>query len=233
MSTMNTSGKKLLKASAELDRIKREMSGELAKTRLRISDLKAERERLTHAPLSRADLEDALRADLALAGKEALPSVQRLAEEAQTRTTLRVEGSQDAALYHPLPSRFTPEILALLIPADQILAAIKPALDGLDYSRSGPPLAERRKRIAEIDGELSELEPQAAELAEALGQPANSAKPRPPGPKPGDTKEIYQGHDGHLYQPTFVRKQMPGDPNALTEGWEAVRVPAPARKKAA
>ncbi len=232
--SMNKADKRLLKATNELSRVRNELTAELGKVRMRIVDLKVERQALTSSPLSRQDLEDALRSDLAAAAKQAHSQVAPLLEEARTRPSARVEQIADPALYLPMPSKLSPELLALLLPVDMLMTAISPVLDSLDYFTAGPALPERQQRLAEIDGELATLEPEAAELAEALGVPATTAKPKPPGPKPGDTKgEPYRGHDGHWYQMTFARRQMPGDPNHTTEGFEAQRVPAPVKVKKA
>jgi len=65
--------------------------------------------------------------------------------------------------YSTAPYQALENGLAVVL-GDQILRALTAELEALDWSKAGLPWAERRKRIAELDANISALEKELAEL---------------------------------------------------------------------
>lgn len=211
----------LIGLTRQAQKLKSELAAERGKLNIRLAELNHERKGLLRQPMSRTDLEDALRADLEEAARQALRDgelVQTLTD-CRDRPSARIESAADRALYLPIPSRIKPEHLVLFLGPDRILDNIRPALDSLAYEDAGPSLAERRERIKAIDAELVAVTSQRAELDRVLGE--DEAPPPPKtGPQPGDKFGPPQkDHHGRLVEGTWVSRPMPGNPGQTTEGW--------------
>lgn len=152
----------------------------LQELRARQSELRARREYLLSAPLSKADLLTALSADITQALHAAVrePNILGLLSELQTRAPEQtILGSNDRADYAPLPKNKWSDggretvllLFAALADADTLAKAFEPALDQLDFSKAGPALAARRREIAEIDAQLAEIEVDIRDAESLLG----------------------------------------------------------------
>ena len=211
--------KDLLTLSRQAQKLKGELAAERGALKLRAAELEHERKGLLRQPMSRTDLEDALRADLEEAARQALRDAElvQILTECRDRPSARIENMEDRALYLPLPSRIKPEHLVLYFGADRIIETLQPALAALSYDGAGPSLAERRERIKAIDAELAEVARQREELDRVLGE--EEPPPVAPGPKVGDTMGPQKDHHGREVMATWVSRPMPGNPGQTTEGW--------------
>lgn len=210
----------LIGLTRQAQKLKSELAAERGKLNIRLAELNHERKGLLRQPMSRTDLEDALRADLEEAARQALRDGElvQILTDCRDRPSARIE-NMDRALYLPLPSRIKPEHLVLYFGADRIIETLQPALAALSYDGAGPSLAERRERIKAIDAELSEVARQRAELDRVLGED-EAPPPTKTGPQPGDKFGPPQkDHHGRLVEGTWVSRPMPGNPGQTTEGW--------------
>lgn len=190
------------------------VSQERDRINARLIELQGERKAVLGAPLSRADLEACLTSDIAAAGREALTSdVAHLVEDARVRAGGRVEYPVDFANYSPVPSKVDGSLICALLGPEAIVAALAPALDRLDYTLAGLPLAERRARVEAIDTEINDLVAQRQELSAAMDDPEPVAKPKPGQPRLGDKMEKI-GADGKTYVATWCQPTPYGSP-----GW--------------
>ncbi len=213
--------KDLAALARQAAKVKAELASERGALNIRLAELRYERQGLLRQPLNRTDLEDAIRADLEAAAELALRDgdLERTLAECRDRPAARIDNAADRALYLPIPSRITPEHLVLYFGPDRILEAIQPALARMSFDGAGPSLAERRERIKAIDAELGEVTRQREELDRVLGE-EEAPPPAPSGPQPGDRLPPTKNHHGEWVQGVWTVKQMPGDPRALTSGWE-------------
>lgn len=181
----------LKKLVTDSKRVKNAIGSERARISTRLIELQRERQELLHAPLNRNDLEQALLDDLKATAAEGLRDgeMNAILADCQRHPAARIESFDTRALFPPFPTRGTHnELMVLLLGVDNIMAALKPALDRLDYSQAGAPVAQRRARLAEIDRELADLASQKADLEEALGEPTPTPR-KAPEPRVGDTME--------------------------------------------
>ena len=211
----------LIGLTRQAQKLKNELASERGKLNLRLAELNHERKGLLRQPMSRTDLEDALRADLEDAARQALSDAElvQTLTDCRDRPSARIESAADRALYLPIPSRIKPEHLVLFLGPDRIIETLQPALAALSYDGAGPSLAERRERIKAIDAELAEVTRQRAELDRVLGE--DEAPPPPKtAPQPGDKFGPPQkDHHGRMVEGTWVERPMPGNPGQTTSGW--------------
>ena len=196
---------------------------EIAATKARIDFLKS-------SPLCQADVEAQLVASIDAARTAALDSIQlRQSVEWIRKTPSAAIGTDPTPEFSPLRlPKLTEDGLALLLALGDARAALKvmaPTIASVcDDATAGPPLAERKGELATLSRRLAELEDARSELERMLtatGEDVDAlAPPVKTGPKPGDRLPPTKNHHGQWVQGVFVVKPMPGDPRALTSGWE-------------
>ena len=160
----------------------------------------------------------------------ALDSIQlRQSVEWIRKTPSAAIGTDPTPEFSPLRlPKLTEDGLALLLALGDARAALKvmaPTIASVcDDATAGPPLAERKGELATLSRRLAELEDARSELERMLtatGEDVDAlAPPVKTGPKPGDRLPPTKNHHGGWVQGVWTVKQMPGDPRALTSGWE-------------
>ena len=166
-----------------------------------LSALEAEKRALLKAPLNRADVESILRRDVAAQQKQALQADSILHSEIESLQTRSISAqlSGTAANYSPFESsQFSSSLLDKLLliiatPAE-IVARLKPALDSLDYKKAGPPLTERRVKIAGLDAKIADLQAELSQFAELLSDTDVGLTAAAPGPAMGERRCFDGGH---------------------------------------
>ena len=150
----------------------------LQKQRAELAALKARRHELRTAPLSRADLEAVLIEDVTreqqrvLSGGE-LPAALWEIQRRPQATAAIVDGGPERANHWPLNTgRFdinTAGLLTLLLGEPSALVArLAPLFDQMDFSETGPSLADRRAELSGLEVSINALEVDMSEAEEEL-----------------------------------------------------------------
>ena len=201
-----------------------------AETLSEIAATKARIEFLRSSPLCRSDVEAQLIASIEAARTAALDSIQlRQSVEWVMKTPSAAIENDHPGEFSPLRlPKLTEDGLALVLAMVDARAALKvmaPTIASVcDDATAGPPLAERKGELATLSRRLAELEDARGELERMLtatGEDVDAlAPPVKTGPKPGDRLPPTKNHHGEWVQGVWTVKPMPGDPRALTSGWE-------------
>lgn len=202
-----------------------------AETLREIAATKARIDFLQSSPLCRADVEAQLVASIEAARTAALDSIQlREAVNWIRKTPSAAIESDRTPEFSPLRlPKLTEDGLALLLALVDSKAALKvmaPTIGAVcPPDTAGPPLAERKGELATLSRRLAELEDARSELEQILsaaGEDVDAMGPpqAKPAPQPGDRLPPTKNHHGEWVQGVWTVKQMPGDPRALTSGWE-------------
>ena len=160
-----------------------------AEIREKLSAIADERETLRAAPLTRSDLEAVLLRDLQAHFETATAENSELAHELRhmQRQSIGPQIDGDAPSISPFRAmqyrqEVMDKVLLLSTPAD-ILKRMKPVLDKIDFADAGPPLADRRTRLAELAEQERLLLAEQTEINALLGiePPPEPAAPIPQG----------------------------------------------------
>lgn len=194
-----------IKASA--DSLRQQLDALVNHRRERSEQLAAKQERqryLLKSPLARPDVEHRLLAAIAAQQRQSLVG-ELPAELAHLQKSGISEALDDrhpvelspfcAALDGKFSDKLADLILLTLGEPAAILARLLPALNAMDWTKSGPSLASRREELATLHVEISRLESELSEIVTALQLSAvDPDKPTgPTGPQIGERRQF----DGH------------------------------------
>ena len=180
---------------------KKSARSELEQIRNQIAEKKATYKKLLDAPLSRSDLEAAMLSHVAglhwRAAHEDMEIAGLLNQQRRLPQAL-IRNPDTAATYDPLPSKWDASLFHLFLEPAAVVAALAPVFDRLDYTGDGLPIAERRVRLAELDGELVALRKQDEEFTALL----QTAETDPEVESLRRQLAYYQENEPHVYEAT-------------------------------
>ena len=195
------SAKAILDLLQNLVSAKKSARSELERLRVQIAEKESTRKKLLDAPLSRADLEAAMLSHVAglhwRAAHEDM-EIAGLLDEQRRRPQALIQDPATAAPYDPLPSKWDASLFHLFLEPAAVVAALEPVFNRIDFAGAGLPIAERRVRLAELDGELVAMRKQEGEFADLL----RTAETDPEVDSLRRDLAYYQDNERHVYDAT-------------------------------
>jgi hypothetical protein len=183
----------------DIEKVRAALSGIRSRRAVLVSqlgELDAESQTLKTAPLTRDDFEAVLIRDVAAQQSNALADAELIAELEYLRSrNVQNQLAGDAGNMSPFMRQqynqsIVDRLLAVSVAPRDIVKRLSPAIDTLDFSQSGPPLAERKARLAEIEKQRQAIQSELTEIEALLANADPNRMYAVAEPKVGERREI-------------------------------------------